>query len=285
MRSRLFCRTSRKRPDDLARIASVTWALDYFPRRDPDLAERAEELREAVLAPLRKARPPPPLPGSSDPDWVEIPAGSFLMGTESGRQLAYEPDEDEFPAHEVTISAFRMLAHEVTNEEFRRLVPDHPGDEELPVVEVSWYAAYAYAAWLGGRLPTEAEWEYAARAGCRYEYCDRNGDETELGTVGWYDENSGIELHAVGKLEPNPWGLYDMLGNAWEWVGAWYGPYSAEPQVDLWGPPGGEGRVVRGGGFANDARWVRPADRDWRNPEFDAVVLGFRVVFPVVPEP
>jgi formylglycine-generating enzyme required for sulfatase activity len=148
----------------------------------------------------------------------------------------------------------------------------------LPATGMSWYEAYAYAAWLGGRLPTEAEWEYAARAACQHAYCDRIGSPTALGKVGWYAGNSNQRLHPVEQLEPNPWGLFDMYGNVWEWVADWYGQYSAEPQVNPWGLPSGTGRVLRGGCYWNDAARARAAYRfDWR-PFCGDGNRGFRVV-------
>ncbi len=149
-----------------------------------------------------------------------------------------EGDDDERPRHEVTVSAFRMQRHEVTNAEYRRLVPDHHlgADEDLPAAFVSWYAAYTYAAWLGGRLPTEAEWEYAARAGCPYAYCTRDGLETTVDAVAWTlrssrDATTGdLTPRPVMQLEPNPWGFYDTLGNLWEWTADWYDEYPDGPQ-------------------------------------------------------
>ena len=136
-----------------------------------------------------------------------------------------------------------MQRHEVTNAEYRRLVPDyHPdGDDDLPVALVTWYAAYTYAAWLGGRLPTEAEWEYAARAGCPYAYCTRDGRKTTVDAVAWTLRNSRdastIESapRPVMQREPNPWGLYDLLGNLWEWTADWHGKYRDGSQHDPWG--------------------------------------------------
>jgi formylglycine-generating enzyme required for sulfatase activity len=201
------------------------------------------------------------------------------MGSPEGVGFAAER-----PAHKVAISPFRMATRPVTNREYRQLVPGQKGDDELPVVGVTWYSAYAYSAWLGGRLPTEAEWEYAARGGSPHEYSARNGSPTTLDRVGWYDGNSGGRLHPVGELEPNPWGLYDMYGNVWEWVADWIGPYGKEPQVDPGGPPGGGERLFRGGSYWNYAERARAAFRLGRGPGGEVGLQGFRVVLPSGPE-
>ncbi len=202
------------------------------------------------------------------------------MGSEEGQGF-----DDERSRHEVTLAAFRISVHEVTNRDLRLLVPNHQGNDDVPAVNIDWHVAYAYAAWLGGRLPTKAEWEYAARAGCLHAYCDRDGKETTLDKVGWYAKNSGMELHPVMQLEPNLWGLFDMHGNAWEWVGDWFGGYSGDSQVDPWGPPSGEVRVFRGGGYGDSAQDARAALRYGVNPEDEIDFLGFRVVLPGAPSP
>jgi formylglycine-generating enzyme required for sulfatase activity len=268
--------------EDLTLVGAMAWSLDYFPGRDPAARDRARALREEMLGPLRSRRPPP---GAAELELVSLGGGSFLMGSPEG-----VGSDDECPAHEVRLSPFRILAHEVTLGEYRRFAPGHLKDrggyegDRLPAVSVSWYEAYAYAAWLGGRLPTEAEWEYAARAGCAFDYCDRNGRRTTLDRVGWYADNSGGGLHPVKDgVEPNPWGLSDMYGNAWEWVADWYGPYPRDGAEDPWGPPGGAGRVVRGGGFVLVADWARAANRIGRHPGNRDDDLGFRVVLPPAP--
>jgi len=199
---------------------------------------------------------------------------------------------DEHPRHQVTLSAFRIQRHEVTYAEYRALVPstrlpvreDHGTD--LPALSLSWYEAYTYAAWLGGRLPTEAEWEYAARAGCRYAYCRRDGLEARVEevarTIGTaYDPEIGGPVPLpVMQLEPNPWGLYDMLGNAWEWTASWSSAYGAGPLDDPWGPAGGDHRAVRGGAFAVPAAWARVASRIGFLPDKTLPTQGLRVVLP-----
>ncbi|MCP4663222.1 MAG: formylglycine-generating enzyme family protein, partial [bacterium] len=251
-------------PEDSVLISNLVWVLDFAPGRDPPFAERARALRDRVLRPLRRLRPPPPLPEPGNPDWVDVPAGSFQISNEGSRQ--------------VSVSAFRMLRHEVTNAEYRLLMPDQPGDDDLPAANVSWYEAYTYAAWLGGRLPTEAEWGYAARAGCPYTYCTREGLETTVDEVAWTRRNSRDpesgepSPQPVMQLEPNPWGLFDMLGNLTEWTADW----CRGPQ-HTWIPVARSvgSRAARGGSYTGGAQRLSfPA------PYFKYVDLGFRVVLP-----
>ncbi|MEM7354346.1 MAG: SUMF1/EgtB/PvdO family nonheme iron enzyme, partial [Acidobacteriota bacterium] len=277
-------------PQNSVLLANMLWALDFTPSRDPDSTERALVLRDRVLAPLRQLRPPPLPPEPGDLEWITVPFGSFLMGLGPG-----EPGNDrERPQHEVSVSAFRLQRHEVTNGEYRRLVPDHPrtdGDDELPVASVNWYEAYTYAAWLGGRLPTEAEWEYAARAGCPYAYCDREGLETTVEAVAWTVRNSSdvstwvLAPRPVMRLEANPWGFYDMLGNMAEWVADGYQDYPDSRQSDPWSPitPGRTG-VLRGGMFFNPSDWSRVTHRSRAPLGFAHVFTGFRSVLPRAPD-
>jgi formylglycine-generating enzyme required for sulfatase activity len=259
--------------EELMPIGAMAWALDYFPGRDASHAQRAENLREELLAPLRKLRSPPAFPAPADPEWVDIPAGNFFMGPEeSGSEGGLR----------VPLGAFRLLSHEVTNEDYRRLVPEpeRSGPDAMPAVYVNWYEAYAYAAWLGGRLPTEAEWEYAARADCRNPYCDRYGNETTLDRVGWFDENSRLLLHEIGKLEPNPWGLVDMIGNVWEWTADWY---ADQPEAAVWGSASGSKRTMRGGSAFRDADSAQAISRQAGNADLEVKDLGFRVLLPESP--
>jgi formylglycine-generating enzyme required for sulfatase activity len=264
--------------EDAKSVGLTAWALDYAPGRAAIFGRvAAQDLRDRLLAPFRKLATPPRV-SASDSDWASIPDGSFEMGSASGG------DRDEHPVHRVTLSSFRILVHSVTNREYRRFSTIWPGDDDLPAVGIDWFTAYAYAAWLGGRLPTEAEWEYAARAGCPHAYCDSNGKSTQLDKVGWYAGNSGEKVHPVAQLEPNPWGLYDLVGNVWEWVGDWYAPYSAETQSDPCGPPTGDWRVLRGGSCWNDANRARAAYRNRKSPGVEDENLGFRVVLPAGPK-
>jgi formylglycine-generating enzyme required for sulfatase activity len=179
----------------------------------------------------------------------------------------------------------------VTNEEYGRLLKEDPKIEppkfwaerqfnqpRQPVVGVSWEDGLRYATWAGLRLPSEAEWEYACRAGTRTRFY--SGDiENDLKEVGWYSENSGKKLHPVGEKKPNAWGLYDMHGNVWEWVeDDWHDSYKKAPDdgrawVDN---PRGSFRVMRGGGWYDGAQHCRSAVR-FIAPGSRSGSVGFRL--------
>jgi serine/threonine protein kinase/formylglycine-generating enzyme required for sulfatase activity len=206
--------------------------------------------------------------------YVWIPAGTFQMGCSPGDS---ECSSNEKPAHAVTITkGFWMGQTEVTQAAYQRVIgtnPSHFHGDRLPVEEVSWDDANAYCSAVGMRLPTEAEWEYAARAGST---AARYGD---LDAVAWYDKNSGNQTHEGGQQLPNAWHLYDMLGNVWEWVADWYDEsYDGQsPSQDPRGPSKGFARALRGGSWRYGARFSRVSDRYRIQPGIRGVV-GFRCV-------
>lgn len=228
--------------------------------------------------------------GVGAPTWAEdehlnrrvlIEGGEFLMGSTRS-----SGSDNEYPRHPVQLTPFYIQEHEVTNEEYRRFKRDHEfprGQERHPAVRVSWKEASDYAEWLGGRLPTEAEWEYACRAGTETAYW--SGDTKEdLGRVAWYDENAGNHAQPVGEKPANPWGLHDMHGNVCEWVADLYGPYSEGSQVDPLKTSSSSGqRVFRGGSFYDSAVFMRSAAREGGVPGSPWVSLGFRVAFEAAP--
>jgi formylglycine-generating enzyme required for sulfatase activity len=230
---------------------------------------------------------------------VRVEGGTFQMGGIDG-------DSDEKPVHTVTVKSFYMGRTEVSQKEWQEIMGNDPSyfkGDNLPVEQVNWYEAVEYCNRLslkeglspayqgsgnhivcdfnasGYRLPTEAEWEYAARGGNRdamaYEYSGGNS----VDPVAWYNENSDSS-HPVGMKQPNSQGLYDMSGNVWEWCWDWYGSYSSESQADPTGASSGNGRVRRSGGWYGSAANVRAANRDSGTPWYRSNNLGFRVVCP-----
>lgn len=216
---------------------------------------------------------------------VLIPAGRFLMGSpdaEAGRQ------EHEGPRHEVVIAQpFYMGIHEVTQAEYQQVMGTNPslfqgergGGPEHPVENVSWEDADAFCRALteldrhagrSYRLPTEAEWEYAYRAGSASAYFFNSEPAT---AYSWIKSNAGNKTQPVGRLQPNAWGLHDMAGNVWEWCADYYHPYGREPDA-----AGSERRVYRGGSWLHDATYCRAAMRNHHFPSFSVPTLGFRVV-------
>jgi formylglycine-generating enzyme required for sulfatase activity len=150
------------------------------------------------------------------------------------------------------------------------------------VVCVRWNDAVAYCEWLSEQtgeqysLPSEAEWEYACRASSETVYFFGD-DEKQLEDYAWYSENSEGRTHPVGEKQANPWGLYDIYGNVWEWVQDWYERYSEEPQHNPSGPETGAFRIDRGGSWYSGSDYCRSASRDYWNDPADRGYLGFRL--------
>ena len=247
-------------------------------------------------------------------EMVFVKGGTFQMGC-TGEQS--DCDDDEKPVHTVTVGDFYIGKYEVTNSQYckflnsigcssngsyndteygkeeyidmndedvqirytgGRFVPQS-GKGDYPVVEVGWYGANAFARWVGGRLPTEAEWEYAARGGNKsraYQYSGSNN----IGDVAWYTGNSGDHTHRVGSKSPNELGIYDMSGNVWEWCSDWHDAdyYGSSPRHNPQGPSGGKYRVLRGGSWADNADLCRVALRYWYLPAYSYYGFGLRVV-------
>jgi formylglycine-generating enzyme required for sulfatase activity len=210
---------------------------------------------------------------------ASIPPGTFQMGSDSAAAIP-----GEHPVHPVTISGFRMGRTEVTQGVWRAVMGSNPASfqngDNYPVENISWEDCRSFITRLnqlvGGntfRLPSEAEWEYACRATTAG---DRYG---ELNSVAWYEVNSGSSTHPVGQKQANAWGLYDMLGNVWEWCQDWYDEYyyAHSPGSDPQGPVAGSRRVDRGGGWDNGAQYVRAAFRYSIGPAERYHALGFRL--------
>jgi formylglycine-generating enzyme required for sulfatase activity len=216
---------------------------------------------------------------------VRIPAGTFLMGSTK----AEGGDDNERPQHEVTIrKAFYMGAYPVTQEQYKQVMGRHfSSNGKLPAEKVGWHHAVNFCERLSARteekaagreywLPTEAEWEYACRAGTMTRYHSGDGEE-DLKKAGWYERNSGGRTHTVGRKAPNKFGLFDMHGNVWQWCDDWYGEDHYR-WGDREGPASGRFRVLRGGSWFSRARDCRAAYRMCYSPEMSLDTVGFRVV-------
>ena len=215
-----------------------------------------------------------------------LPAGTYTMG-QAGSDM-----EDETP-HEVTLtSPFYIGVYEVTNAQWKRVMRELPGyvinrDNDLPVVKLHVSDANEFCARLSSlpeeqaagrvyRLPTEAEWEYACRAGTssRYSFGE---DESLLSDYEWWQTNSGGKSHPVGLKRPNAWGLYDMHGNVSEWISDWYGEYPKDAVTDPQGPRFGSYHPDRGGNYGSEARFCRTAERGGYQPDPQYGTIGFRL--------
>ncbi|MCS7019581.1 MAG: formylglycine-generating enzyme family protein [Cytophagales bacterium] len=221
------------------------------------------------------------------PEMVLVEGGNFLMGSEDG-----EPEEQ--PIHKVSVSSFYIGKYEVTVAQYRefcketgRAMPETPKwgwQDTAPIVNVSWNDANAYCKWLTQktgqpyRLPTEAEWEFAARGGNKTKKF-RFAGSNNLDEVGWFDKNSNKRTQPVGEKMPNELGLYDMSGNVWEWVQDWFDSdyYSKSPEKDPPGPSRGSMRVMRSGSWINYEEDNRIAIRISNMPHDTGPFFGFRV--------
>ena len=216
-------------------------------------------------------------------EMVYIKGGTFTMGATA--EQGSEADIDEKPTHSVTLSDYYIGKYEVTQAQWRAVMGSNPsyftGDNN-PVEQVSWDDIQEFITKLNAqtgkkfRLPTEAEWEYAARGGNKskgYKYSSSNN----ISEVAWYDDNSSNKTHPVGQKTPNELGIYDMTGNVWEWCPDCYGSYSSSSQTNPTGPSSGSFRVLRGGSWLNFARYCRVSNRNYDGPSIRGSINGFRL--------
>ena len=213
-----------------------------------------------------------------------VAGGTFTMGATSEQQ---DPDDDEKPTHTVTLSDYYIGETEVTQELWAAVMGSNPsrftGNMQRPVECVSWDDCQTFIRKLNEltganfRLPTEAEWEFAARGGRNSRGYQYSGS-SNLGDVAWYRDNSSDTTHPVKTKSPNELGIYDMSGNVWEWCQDWYGNYSSSSQTNPTGPSTGSSRVYRGGSWDNDARNCRSAYRYGSTPSRRHYFLGLRLV-------
>jgi formylglycine-generating enzyme required for sulfatase activity len=209
---------------------------------------------------------------------VYVSGGTFIMGGDES--------SDQTPTHSVTLSSYYICKYEVTQALWRAVMGSNPSKfkgDNLPVEQVSWNDCQTFINRLNSytgrnfRLPTEAEWEFAARGGNysrHYKYSGSN----YIGDVAWYTDNSGNRTHPVGTKQANELGLYDMSGNVWEWCSDWYGSYSSYSQSNPTGATSGFGRVERGGNWCGLARYCCSSHRSYYAPGNSFDDLGLRLV-------
>jgi formylglycine-generating enzyme required for sulfatase activity len=293
-------KSAAKVPDE--RVAAVLRLLSTRAEQIPELESICRKLIESKNPEIRrsaqeilvrlgvspKVRPETGMVEVDDLTeiaFVTIPAGQFQMGSDGGFY------DDETPVHPVRISQdFLLGKYPVTNAQYRRFLetganvqkPEYWDDgrfnqPEQPVVGVSWEDARAFCKWAGCRLPTEAEWEYACRAGTTTEF-SFGGEEKVLGEYGWFEGNSDGHTQPVGAKKPNPWGLYDVHGNVLEWCeDTWHDDYKGAPSDGSAWVDEGSIRVIRGGSWGNSPQYCRSAFRIRITASYRNFILGFRV--------
>ena len=281
----------------LATLNTMGQTNGTITRQRKTTAKKETQQRKTTQAatkktqPARQAQQQKPAASTSRPkvsldeimrNMVYVEGGTFTMGATSEQQ---NPDDDEKPTHRVSLSSFYIGKYEVTQALWKAVMGSNPSNwkgDNLPVENVSWNDSQTFLRKLNAmtgknfRLPTEAEWEFAARGGNRsrgYQYSGSN----VLSDVAWYDDNSGRKTHNVGTKAPNELGIYDMSGNVWEWCQDWYGDYHGYSQTNPTGPSSGSLRVLRGGCWIIRARFCRVADRSHLTPDGRLIFLGFRL--------
>ena len=264
----------KNRPQNVSEfIASIK--TDSTPKPKPTLKQEVDEVTIVNIEnkrPIAKKDKTFTVRGVTF-KMIYVEGGTFTMGaTPEQGEDAYG---DEKPAHEVTLSDYYIGETVVTQALWKAVMGNNPSrfkGENLPVEWISWHDCKEFISKLNAltgknfRMPTEAEWEYAARGGSKsrgYKYSGSN----RLGDVAWYEDNSGGKTHEVGYKRPNELGLYDMSGNVWEWCSDWYGAYSSASQTNPKGPDSGTYRVFRGGCRFNFARYCRCSDRNYNDPD------------------
>ena len=281
----------------LSLSASAVQAQDVIIRRNTTTTTTSTSTTTSTTSvskpkPKPKPRHAPSAPAASKTftangvsfKMIRVDGGTFTMGATSEQES--DAESDEKPAHQVTLSTYYIAETEVTQELWQAVMGSNPSNfkgANRPVECVSWDDSKAFISELNSltgknfRLPTEAEWEFAARGGNKtqgYKYSGSNS----LGNVAWYTDNSGKETHPVKQKSPNELGLYDMSGNVGEWCQDWFGSYSSSSQTNPTGASSGSYRVIRGGSWGSDARFCRVSVRYDCTPGYRSNYLGLRLV-------
>ncbi len=304
------------------RTAAASADVDTTPEADAPTSKTATTQPEPNDSAPTSATAPQPqhgdtktidLGGGVTLEMIYIKGGTFEMGLPDAQKE--RSTRHEGPVHTVDLDGFWMGKYEVTIDQYRaflrvggdssgvRFRDDHcpvqkdasfslsghkfGSSPQQPMVEISWDGATKFCDWLSRktgqtfRLPTEAEWEYACRAGTQTTFYFGDS-EADLGSHAWYSDNSDGKTHPVGTKRPNPWGLYDMYGNVWEWCGDWgdWEYYQNSPRKNPTGPPSGKYRTLRGGCWKNEPSTFGSATRGRTDPPYTGSYYGFRVASP-----
>ena len=220
---------------------------------------------------------------SFEPEMIFVEGGTFKMGRSAG-------GSDEKPVHSVTLTSYSIGKYEVTQIQWKSLMGNNPskfsGCDNCPVENVSWKDVQRFISNLNSqtkknyRLPTEAEWEYAAKGGDKSKEFTYSGSN-DLNSVAWNSDNSGIQTYEVGSKQANELSIFDMSGNVWEWCSDWYGNYHSYSETNPNGPKLGELRVLRGGSWHYYSNFCRPESRSGFGEGSKDDDVGFRLVLPV----
>ncbi|MFN5371938.1 MAG: formylglycine-generating enzyme family protein, partial [Bacteroidia bacterium] len=275
-------------------IDSAKVRTDTIPNQKGSVQETQASKTGTILPKEQEPEPvEPPARSKLAIEWVDIPGGTFTMGSPSN-EVDRSRIEDQ---HTVTLDGFKMSKYEVTFAQYDAFCEatnrEKPSDEgwgrgNRPVINVSWHDAKAFADYVGYALPTEAQWDYACRAGSTSPFntgtCLNTNEANYDGSNYPYTNcNKGTynkKTIPVDSYSPNAWGLYNMHGNVFEWVSDWYGHYPTSAQTNPQGPSSGSNRVFRGGGWYPDAQYCRSAYRHCRAPYYRDYSIGFRLVSP-----
>lgn len=260
------------------KIANSPYGKDMAASAWQSLINKYPDAKEVAVGDTDALKGAFGLPGG----FVFVKGGCFQMGDAFG-------EADEKPVHEVCVSDFYMGKYEVTQAEWQKVMGNNPSNLKdcgnCPVENVSWHAVQDFLNNLNQqtgkkyRLPTEAEWEYAARSGGKNEKWAGTSSESKLGDYAWYASNSGGKTHPVGQKKPNGMGLYDMSGNVWEWTADWYDEeyYQNSPKDNPKGASSGSSRTLRGGSWLYSLRFVLASYRYRHEPSFRDNSYGFRL--------
>jgi formylglycine-generating enzyme required for sulfatase activity len=265
-------------------VTIPTWATLVEAQPDPAVVTDAS-LREAIEATGLAWRV---RDTATQVEMLLVPPGTFQMGCIMGSNQ-YSCWELEQPVHQVTLTnAFYLGRYEVTQAQWVARMGSNPSyfqgasySANRPVEQVSWNTIEGYLTTTGFRLPTEAEWEFACRAGTQTPFYNGSTDDNTVGLLAWYGAccggNSGGQTHSAGGKLANALGFHDMLGNVWEWVNDWFGESTSAAQTNPTGPEIGTRRVIRGGSCLNDTLFQRSSTRSSGTPSYPDRLIGFRV--------